>query len=504
MWRRNRRKVVVVIPAIGLLLLCSISLILAAPVLKKCKKICTTEKDRDGLLGDEKAILKKLEKERVVKLSQCPHMQMLLCHAQKLYLLLGTTKFQDRCVTREKLKDVIGKKWGKNHRKAKVKDQLRLIQKAVKKVTRKSTLPRKLKTLSAMVKAMDVEPEDLMVVKKGAEGADLKQRGSDIVRLHKLNQQIKLAEDEYLEKIKNVVGNVKEGTDIAEKVRLGSLSQLKCALGMIAPEIRRSKCPTTNVRKRHRLEILKYSFKFPKYCSNLPKLQAEKKKILDRYEVDKWTMEYILENYFFGDAVKDSINAKESFDTFYDIMKHQLCLPHTQHTFQQGRSNTIEPRNAKSNVAKRIAAFVNRQRSRSRRRLLTKGGLADENIDYEALWDEFTSMVQSNNKCRARVLEDVNVESDGTFSFECSEAKELCDCIVKVGETGVEPRFYAEDGDYTLELNVFRDGDYVSYEIMENGEALAYGDVNEGDVEDATGMRRRRRRLLQGGGHHGS
>ena len=106
-------------------------------------------------------------------------------------------------------------------------------------------------------------------------------------------------------------------------------------------------------------------------------------------------------------------------------------------------------------------------------------------------------MVRSNKKCPARVLEDVHVESDGTFSFECSEAKELCDCIVKVGETGVEPRFYAEDGDYTLELNVFRDGEYVSYEIKENDDYLAYGDVNEGDVEDATGYRRRR--LLQAG-----
>ena len=46
--------------------------------------------------------------------------------------------------------------------------------------------------------------------------------------------------------------------------------------------------------------------------------------------------------------------------------------------------------------------------------------------------------------------------------------------------------------------------DYVSYEIKENDDYLAYGDVNEGDVEDATGWRRRRRRLLQGGTVGGS
>ena len=140
-----------------------------------------------------------------------------------------------------------------------------------------------------------------------------------------------------------------------------------------------------------------------------------------------------------------------------------------------------------------------------RRRLLAKGGLTDEHIDYEALWGEFTSMVRSNKKCRARVLEDVHVESDGTFSFQCSEAKELCDCIVKAGETGIKPHFYAEDGDYKLELNVLRDDEsgYVSYEIKENDDYLAYGDVNEGDVEDATGYRRRRR-LLQSGVGGGS
>ena len=75
-----------------------------------------------------------------------------------------------------------------------------------------------------------------------------------------------------------------------------------------------------------------------------------------------------------------------------------------------------------------------------------------------------------------------------------------------VGETGWEAKFFSpEEEGSSLELTVFRNGDgYVSYEIKENDDYLAYGDVNEGDVEDATGMRRRRRRLLQGGGHHGS
>merc|ERR1711871_478356 len=122
---------------------------------------------------------------------------------------------------------------------------------------------------------------------------------------------------------------------------------------------------------------------------------------------------------------------------------------------------------------------------------LSKDGVTYENIDYEALWGEFTSMVKSNGKCRDGILQDVRVESGGIFSFECSEAEELCDCIVKVGVTGVEPHFYVEDGDYKLALDVFRDNEsgYVSYKIKEGDEYIDYGDVNDGRVD------RRRRRL---------
>ena len=38
----------------------------------------------------------------------------------------------------------------------------------------------------------------------------------------------------------------------------------------------------------------------------------------------------------------------------------------------------------------------------------------------------------------------------------------------------------------------------VSYEVCEEGACGSYGDVNEGDMENALG--RRRRRLLQAGG----
>ena len=86
------------------------------------------------------------------------------------------------------------------------------------------------------------------------------------------------------------------------------------------------------------------------------------------------------------------------------------------------------------------------------------------------------------------------------------QAGGLCDCIVGVGATGWEAHFFSpEQEGISLELTMFKDKKtgYVSYVIMKNGKTLAYGDVNEGDVEGATGNRRRRR-LLQGGAGGGS
>ena len=63
----------------------------------------------------------------------------------------------------------------------------------------------------------------------------------------------------------------------------------------------------------------------------------------------------------------------------------------------------------------------------------------------------------------------------------------MCACIQHVGGSGEEQHFVAGN----IGLNVFRQDGEVSYEITEDGEALSYGDVNEGKMD------RRRRRLLQ-------
>merc|ERR1712006_29621 len=119
----------------------------------------------------------------------------------------------------------------------------------------------------------------------------------------------------------------------------------------------------------------------------------------------------------------------------------------------------------------------NEERGR-RRRLL---GYSDD-------WDEFTTYVKTTwGTCNSEILQDVNVDDDGSFSFHCSQAAALCNCIQHVGGSGEEQHFVAGN----IGLNVFLHEGEVSYEITEGGEAFSYGDVNEGKMD------RRRRRLLQ-------
>jgi len=80
----------------------------------------------------------------------------------------------------------------------------------------------------------------------------------------------------------------------------------------------------------------------------------------------------------------------------------------------------------------------------------------------------------------------------GEFYFSCSQSRKLCECIEHVVKSSEEQTFAAGN----IGLAVFFQDGTVGYEISEDGEAFAYGDVNEGKNA------RRRRRLLQrsGGG----
>ena len=107
-------------------------------------------------------------------------------------------------------------------------------------------------------------------------------------------------------------------------------------------------------------------------------------------------------------------------------------------------------------------------------------------LGYSDDWNEFTTYVQTaQGTCNSHILQDVSVYDDGSFSFKCSQAAALCNCIQHVGWSGEEQHFVAGN----IGLNVFRQDGLVGYEITEDGEALVYGDVNEGRMD-------RRRRLL--------
>ena len=127
-----------------------------------------------------------------------------------------------------------------------------------------------------------------------------------------------------------------------------------------------------------------------------------------------------------------------------------------------------------------------------RRRLLSK-----VRMDWNDAWSGFTSNVNSHGdndgKCKVHnSLGGVKDDADGSYSFSCSQSRDLCDCASGVGTGSVSDTQYFVNQNMGIYLGIFRnDGDEASYEICEiDGECVAYGDVNDGKNA------RRRRRLL--------
>merc|ERR1711918_103290 len=112
----------------------------------------------------------------------------------------------------------------------------------------------------------------------------------------------------------------------------------------------------------------------------------------------------------------------------------------------------------------------NEEKRRRRRRL----------VGYSDVWNVFTTYVQTKRgTCNSHMLQDVSVDGDGSFSFKCSQAAALCNCIQHVGGSGEEQHFVAGN----IGLNVFRLDGTVSYEITEDGNAVVYGAVNDGKMD---------------------
>ena len=115
-------------------------------------------------------------------------------------------------------------------------------------------------------------------------------------------------------------------------------------------------------------------------------------------------------------------------------------------------------------------------------------------LNWKNHWEQFTTYVETTKgSCPESILTGVIVKPTGEFYFSCSQSPKLCDCIEHVADSSEEQTFAAGN----IGLAVFLVDGTVGYEISEDGEAFAYGDVNEGK-----NARRRRRRLLQsrGGG----
>ena len=123
-------------------------------------------------------------------------------------------------------------------------------------------------------------------------------------------------------------------------------------------------------------------------------------------------------------------------------------------------------------------------------------------MDWGDAWSSFISDVNSHGdndgKCKVhKSLSGVNVDTDGSYSFSCSQSPDLCNCISQVGtgSTSADTQYFVNEN-MGIYLGVFKHEGAAAYEICEiNGECHAYGNVNDG-----MNARRRRRRLLQGRG----
>jgi hypothetical protein len=162
-------------------------------------------------------------------------------------------------------------------------------------------------------------------------------------------------------------------------------------------------------------------------------------------------------------------------------------LAGTKYTSLEKR-NSLKPKSSETGEKLMIAVKnviagekANSNEEKRRRRRL---------VGYSDDWNEFTTYVQTaQGTCDSQILQDVHVYDDGSFSFHCSQAAALCNCIQHVGGSGEEQHFVAGN----IGLNVFRQDGLVGYEITKDGKAVVYGNVNDGRMD------RRRRRLLQNG-----
>jgi hypothetical protein len=187
------------------------------------------------------------------------------------------------------------------------------------------------------------------------------------------------------------------------------------------------------------------------------------------------------------DVEKNSCNNGKFYKSLCEGEANIMCCVPSEHIKRRRLLSFLLSRNKRAATIPVTTKRV--EESKSSLLELEVSGLQND-------WIEFTKYVESSHPKDAPgwVLMDVHVTDNGDFSFRCSEAKGLCNAIYYVKNTGEEVQFSAG----SISLNVFLLDGQVSYEACEDGACGSYGNVNEGDVEDALGSMRRRR-LLQSG-----
>eukprot|EP00943_MAST-04B_sp_MAST-4B-sp1_P008392 g8392.t1 len=199
----------------------------------------------------------------------------------------------------------------------------------------------------------------------------------------------------------------------------------------------------------------------------------------------------------------------EKFGLAYTLAfgKYQILKGTKYVTINKAKTNFITPKN-KTEKSVMWVAIENvlklKKNINVRRKLLSEPNYEERN--YEAEWEEFLTYVEGGTKiCKDdgngnTVLSHVHVDPNGIFKFSCSVSEQLCVCIHAIGEAMIAEQTFRAGN---VKLTVFRnEKGFASFEILEGKTPIGYGDVNDGDVENALG--RRRRRLFQSVGNGGS
>eukprot|EP00944_MAST-04C_sp_MAST-4C-sp1_P016177 g16177.t1 len=445
-----------------------------------------------------------------------------MCHTKILFVFFGAKSYGNKCIPKKLLQETIGGLWDGDAREPsnwllyaleRIKTATPTSFKFPQRFTHLEGIVNELKTTSLAKRTNEKNERKIETYKKELD--KLAKQLEEKLHKVKLNATKKALNGFiwYEKHFYNVLNTIHRHRSVEEPL----VEKLKKCLeekGVGACPALEERCRSQVGYYRNHYDSLRSKNKF------IQKIMGKKQEIYVKLELLKVRLR--TKNKFsqmimdVKQEIRDKLERLKGItgaEAFFKLLARDLCLPKTLSTYAKYHNNKVDQKKGQEvdivgRISRNVCLGLKRNHNKyneldcrevlkQTRVVSTSGGRLQSgyDFDYSALWNEFASKLLTNGECAGEILQDVDVNQDGAFQFKCSKAIALCNCIVGVGETGWKAHFFSpEEEGSSIELNVLKDDktDYVSFEIMENGEHLAYGDVNEGDVEGAIGNGRRR------------